>query len=197
MDNTTQISYNNSHCEKQWFALRTRARHEKVVRERLSGHRVDHLLPTVVRVSQWKDRKKHIEEPLFPGYCFARFVSSERITILEVPGVAYIVGREGYPEPVPQEEIDALTRLTTSGLKYAPCISITEGTLVEIVKGPLSGIRGRLIRRERHHYVIIGVQLLQQGATVSIDVDDVVAIESPVGPSGLPINSQLTAKARI
>ena len=178
MKNEIQIRY-NGHCEMQWFALCTRARHEKVVRDRLSGLGIDRMLPTVMRVSQWKDRKKFIEEPLFPGYCFARFVSSKRITVLEIPGVAYIVGREGYPEPVPLEEIDALTRLATSGLRYTPSVSISEGTSVEIIKGPLAGIRGRLIRRERHHYVIIGVQLLQQGAMVSINVDDVVAMESP------------------
>ena len=191
MKNENQIQY-NAHCEKQWFALRTRARHEKVVRDRLSQRGFEQLLPTLTRLSQWKDRKKLIEEPLFSGYCFARFLAPERITVLEVPGVAYIVGREEYPEPVPQEEIDALTRLATSGLRYVPSVSISEGTPVEIIKGPLSGIRGRLIRRERHHYVIIGVQLLQQGATVSIDVDDVVAIESPVRASVSPRSSQLS-----
>ena len=189
MKNEIQIQYND-HSEKQWFALCTRARHEKVVRDRLSQQGFEQLLPTLTRLSQWKDRKKLIEEPLFPGYCFARFSASERFTALEVPGVAYIVGREGHPESVPQEEIDALTRLATSGLCYTRPVSISEGTHVEIIRGPLSGIRGRLIRRERHHYVVIGVQLLQQGATVSINVDDVAAIGSPVTASVSPISSQ-------
>ncbi len=113
---------------KQWFVLHTRARHEKAVRDRLSQQGVEQLLPTRTRLSQWKDRKKLIEEPLFPGYCFARFLAPERITVLDVPGVAYIVSREGQPEPVPQEEIDALTRLTKSGLKCDPYVAMSEGT---------------------------------------------------------------------
>lgn len=180
-----------AHCEKQWFALQTRARHEKVVRDRLGRQGIDQLLPTLTRMSQWKDRKKLIEEPLFPGYCFARFVAREKFTVLQVPGVAHIVGREGRPEAVPQEEIDALERLAQSGLEYGPSTSLQEGTPVEIIKGPLSGVRGRLIRRERHHHVIIGVQLIQQGVTVKINLDDVVAIENSVGASESSISSQL------
>jgi hypothetical protein len=42
------------------------------------------FLPTVTRWSRWKDRKKKIDWPLFPGYCFARFNARERLPILEV-----------------------------------------------------------------------------------------------------------------
>ena len=58
----------------QWYAIRTRSRHEKLVRDRLVGFGVEQFLPTVVRLSQWKDRKKEVERPLFSGYCFARFL---------------------------------------------------------------------------------------------------------------------------
>lgn len=170
--------------QKHWFALRTRARHEKVVRGHLHGRGFEQMLPTATRLSQWGDRKKLIEEPLFPGYCFARFYLHEMNTVRQVHGVAYIVGREGYPEPVPQEEIDALIRLTRSGIKCEPYASLSEGTPVQIVRGPLTGIRGRLIRKERHHYVIIGVELIQKGATVSVEVDDIITIGSPVTTSG-------------
>ena len=34
---------------------------------------IEVFLPTVTRWSRWKDRKKKIDWPLFPGYCFARF----------------------------------------------------------------------------------------------------------------------------
>ncbi|HEV8316926.1 MAG TPA: transcription termination/antitermination NusG family protein, partial [Vicinamibacterales bacterium] len=57
----------------RWFALWTRSRHEQVVREQLEQKGVEAFLPTVTRWSRWKDRKKKIDWPLFPGYCFARF----------------------------------------------------------------------------------------------------------------------------
>jgi transcription antitermination factor NusG len=166
--------------EQHWFALRTRSRYEKVVCNRLTQHGLEYLLPTLARVSQWTDRKKLIEVPLFPGYCFARFSAQERLSVLEAPGVLQIVSGGPDPEPIPYEEIDALKRLTQSGLAFEPYASLSEGMAVEIIRGPLAGVRGRLIRKERHHYVLIAVQLIQQGATVKIDINDISPIDSPV-----------------
>ena len=59
--------------EIAWYAIWTRSRHEQVVREQLERKQVEAFLPTVTRWSRWKDRKKQIAWPLFPGYCFARF----------------------------------------------------------------------------------------------------------------------------
>src|SRR3989442_11825859 len=82
----------------RWYALRTRSRHEKLVRDRLIGQGVEELLPTVRRLSQWKDRKKEIEVPLFTGYCFARFSWPRRSKVLMVSGVVDIVGSGLRPE---------------------------------------------------------------------------------------------------
>ena len=56
----------------------TRSRHESVVREQLETKGYEAFLPTIPRWSRWKDRKKKIDWPLFPGYCFARFDARER-----------------------------------------------------------------------------------------------------------------------
>ena len=69
---------------ESWFALWTRSRHEQVVREQLEQKHIEAFLPTVTRWSRWKDRKKKIDWPLFPGYCFARFNPRERLPILKV-----------------------------------------------------------------------------------------------------------------
>ena len=175
--------------EQHWFALRTRSRYEKVVCNRLTQHGLEYLLPTLARVSQWTDRKKLIKVPLFPGYCFARFSAQERLSVLNAPGVLQIVSGGPDPEPIPYEEIDAVKRLTQSGLAYEPYASLSEGTAVEIIRGPLAGVRGRLIRKERHHYVLIAVQLIQQGATVKIDINDISPIDSPVMSKGLLVTS--------
>src|SRR5881296_4066348 len=99
-----------------WYAIRTRARHEKQVRDRLESQGIEQLLPTVRRLSQWKDRKKEIEVPLFSCYCFARFAWQDRTPVLKVPGVVEIVGGGACPEPIPYEEIEALKTLMASKL---------------------------------------------------------------------------------
>jgi len=158
----------------RWYALRTRSRHEKQVRDRLISQGVEQLLPTLIRLSQWKDRKKKIESPLFPGYCFAQFMWQDRLSVLKIPGVVQIVGSSDLPEPVRTEEIDALKKLMASTLFYDAHPYLHEGTEVEVIRGPLEGIRGVLLRKEKRYRLVISVHLIKQAAVVEIDAADVV-----------------------
>lgn len=167
---------NQTNGSPRWFALRTKSRHEKLVRDRLIGLGIEQLLPTVKRLSQWKDRKKEIDVPLFSGYCFGRFEWQERTPVLKVSGIVEIIGGGKRPEPIPDEEIAALKTLMTNTLRYDTHPYLHEGMAVEVVRGPLEGIRGILLRKERRHRLVIGVHLIQQAAAVEIDVQDVVPV---------------------
>lgn len=158
-----------------WYALRTKSRHEKLVRDQLDKQGIEPLLPTVKRLSQWKDRKKEIEVPLFAGYCFVRFSQHEKMPVQKTVGVVGIVGSGSWPEPIPEPEIDALRRLMASVLPYDAHPYLHEGMKVEVVRGPLQGVHGILLRKEKRHRLVIGVHLIQQAAAVEIDVNDVVA----------------------
>ena len=178
------MSDDNVHRDKEpsqtsslhWYALRTKSRHEKLVRDQLDKQGIEPLLPTVKRLSQWKDRKKEIEIPLFSGYCFVRFSQQEKAPVQKTIGVVEIVGSGTRPEPIPEREIDALRRLMTSVLPYDPHPYLHEGMKVEVVRGPLQGVLGILMRKEKRHRLVIGVHLIQQAAVVEIDVNDVVPV---------------------
>jgi len=161
----------------QWYALRTRSRHEKVVRDQLVHQGIQPLLPTVKRLSQWKDRKKEVEVPLFSGYCFVRLEWNQRLPVLKTTGVVDIVGGGHRPEPIPDEEITSLQTLMTSVLPYDPHPYLQEGMLVEVIRGPLQGIRGILLRKEKRHRLVLGVRLIQQAAAVEIDTADIVSLQ--------------------
>jgi transcriptional antiterminator NusG len=92
----------------RWYALWTRSRHEAVVRQELERTEVEAFLPTVKKWSRWKDRKKQIDWPLFPGYCFGRFDPSSRLAVLKRTGVVSVVSMNGVPAPIPHAEIDAI-----------------------------------------------------------------------------------------
>jgi transcription antitermination factor NusG len=160
----------------RWYALRTKSRHEKLVRDRLVKQRIEELLPTVVRLSQWKDRKKKVEWPLFSGYCFARFLWQDRLTVLKIPGVVDIVGGGQRPEAIPDEEIEAIKILMSSTLPYDSHPYLREGMTVEVVRGPLQGVKGILLRKASRFRLVLAVHLIQQAAAVEIDASDVVAI---------------------
>ena len=97
-----------SRAGAQWFAIWTRSRHEQVVREQLERKQIDAFLPTITRWSRWKDRKKKIDWPLFPGYCFARFDPDDALPILKCTGVVNIVSFDGKPAPIPEYELDSI-----------------------------------------------------------------------------------------
>lgn len=150
-----------------WYALATRSRQEKLVRDRLAGRGIEQLLPLSKRLSQWSDRKMWIDVPLFSGFCFARFSPHDQLSVLTLPGVVRIVGCNG-PEAIPDEEMISLQKLAVSGLDYNPHQYCEEGMLVEMIGGPLAGVRGILIRKAGHDHVVIRVRLIQQSASVQV-----------------------------
>ena len=160
-------------AELQWFALWTRSRHEHVVREQLEQKGVESFLPTVTRWSRWKDRKKKIDWPLFPGYCFARFHARERLPVLKCMGVVNIISFEGEPAPIPEHEIYGIRQLVESDLAYDPCPLIHEGMMVEVVHGPLKGVIGRLVRKSEKARLVLAVDLIGQAVSVEVDAADV------------------------
>lgn len=162
-----------------WYAIRTRARHEKVVRDRLQGHGIETLLPLWKSSSQWKDRRKVIEAPLFPGYCIARFSIPDRLRVLKVPGVVDIVRHQGQIAPIPDREINPLRALIQCGFLCRPHPFLEEGMWVEVTRGPLRGVRGILLRHDRPVRLVIGITLVHQAATIEIDVGDVTLLPEP------------------
>lgn len=157
----------------RWFAIWTRARHEQVVREQLRRKRIEVFLPTVARWSRWKDRKKKIDWPLFPGYCFARFDVQDRLPVLKCAGVVNIVSFEGEPAPIPEHEIEGIRRLVESDLAFDPCPLIREGMMVEVRSGPLKGVIGRLVRKNEKARLVLSVDLIGQAVSVEVDAADV------------------------
>jgi transcriptional antiterminator NusG len=158
----------------QWFAIWTRSRHEQVVREQLDRKRVEAFLPTITRWSHWKDRKKKIDWPLFPGYCFAKFDPEDALSILKCSGVVNIVSFEGKPAPIPEIELDSIRVLVGSELQFDPCPMIHEGMMVEVTHGPLKGVVGRLIRKDAQKArLVLSVDLIGQAVSVEVDASDV------------------------
>ncbi len=156
-----------------WYAVWTRSRHEQVVRQQIERQGLEAFLPTITKWSRWKDRRKKIDWPLFPGYCFARFEPAERLRVLKCAGVVNIVSINGDIAPIPDYEIDGIRRLVTSELQYDPCPLIQEGSMVEVVHGPLKGVVGRLLRKGAHARLVLAVDLIGQAVSVEVDAADV------------------------
>ena len=145
------------------------------MREQLERKKIDAFLPTITRWSRWKDRKKKIDWPLFPGYCFARMTTHDRLAVLKCTGVVNIISFNGEMAQIPDQEIDGIRQLVETDLQYDPCPLIREGMLVEVIHGPLRGIVGRLVRKGAHARLVLSVDLIGQAVSVEVDASDVKA----------------------
>jgi transcription antitermination factor NusG len=59
-------------------------------------------------------------------------------------------------------------------LQYDPCPLVHEGMMVEVVHGPLRGVVGRLMRKDKSRSrLVLSVDLIGQAVSVEIDAADV------------------------
>lgn len=165
-----------------WYAVYTSPRHEKRVREHLEHRRVESFLPLFRSLRRWKNGcKAQVELPLFPGYLFVNIPRSERVRVLDVPGVLSFVGPRGEPAQLSQVEIETLR----SGLhlqKFEPYHHLVTGQRVRIKGGSLMGLAGVLVRSAKGFRVVLTVELIQQSVAVELDAADVEPIAAPPVP---------------
>lgn len=159
--------------EAPWFAVWTRSRAEKAVADQLARKQIEVFLPTVQRWSRWKDRKKRIDWPLFPGYCFARFDVTGILDVLKSTGVATVVSFDGKPAPIPHQEVAAIQRLIETELQFDPCPLLHEGDLVEVLRGPLKGVVGRLVHKGPKTQLVLSITMINRAVAVVFDAADV------------------------
>ncbi len=159
-----------------WYAIYVKSRHEFHVFERLSRSNIDAFLPTVERLSRWKDRKKIVNFPLFPGYLFVHISKSYNniLTVLKTNGVVRFLGiSPRNPEHIPEEQITSLKRL----LENKACLDtypyLKEGQRVKIKRGPLAGVEGILIEKLEQHMLVLCVDIIQQGVSLKIEASEV------------------------
>ena len=162
-----------------WYAIYTRPRHEKTVNERLLEKEFDTYLPLVKRVSQWKDRKKKIEEPLFKSYLFVDFEYKYRFDVLETNGVVKIINFNGKPAVVPGWQIDSLKKMIDSPetLQIEPYLR--PGELVEVISGPMRGMKGTVVHRKGKSRMVLTIDGVMQSVSVNVAEADLKKIQNP------------------
>ncbi len=162
-----------------WFAVYTNCRHEKRVAEHFERRAIEHYLPLYRSQRRWRDGSKvTLDLPLFPGYIFVHIQRSQRVRVLEVPGVLLIVGRSGsQPTPLPEFEIEIL-RAALDPTRVEPFPTLTAGQRVRICTGALTGIEGIVLRRKNSYRVVITLELIMQSIAVEASAEDLEPVES-------------------
>lgn len=161
-----------------WIAVQVRPRSERIVAAQLTIMGYEHFVP---RYPEQESGKPSLSGcPLFPGYVFSRFMPSNPNRIVRISAVVRLLGSQRGPMPVPDQEIDALRRVTNLGLPLEPLPSYEPGDRVRVISGPLAGIEGTLIHARNRWKMALTVTILQRAVAVEVHVRDVEPVARPV-----------------
>jgi transcription antitermination factor NusG len=161
------------HAQPHWYAVYTCANHERSVSDQLVSRGVEHFLPQYESVRMWKDRKMHLRLPLFPGYVFVYLALQNRVRVLQVPGVVRLVGFDGHPAAVPEEEVARVRQFLDEGFQAEPHKYLQRGRRVRVKAGPLAGIEGIFVRARNKCRIVISMDLIMRSIAVEVDRADV------------------------
>jgi transcription antitermination factor NusG len=159
--------------EERWYALRTRARSEKRVDAALREAGVESF-PAVATVKRhWSDRVTRVGLPLFPGYVFARFRLSDLTVPLSRPGVVQVIRSQGIPQPLREEEMEAV-RILAHGVSESGELPtnedfLTVGDPVVVTRGPFQGMEGVLIEERGGVRLVVRVPAIRQAKGVELE----------------------------
>jgi len=167
--------YQATEYKLKWYAIHSRSRHEDVVCKGLKKKLIDAFLPKMQVMSRRKDRRKRILVPILPGYVFVHsdLNPEEYLDILKTYGVVRIIGIQGKPVPVKDEEIASLKTLNGTDRTVRNQAYMNKGDRIRIMEGPLKGLTGfYLSHKDKVDRVIISIELLQR--SLSVEVEDLI-----------------------
>jgi transcription antitermination factor NusG len=161
--------------ELRWYALHTRARHEKSAERRLRDQGMETFVPTTMEVHRWSDRKKKVEVPLFSCYVFIRCTLSaqDRTRVYQVDSVHGFVGTRGASLPIPDEQIESIQKVLAQTAPWRSYPFLKTGQRVRVRGGAMDGVEGVFLSENGDRSLIISVDAIQRSMAVRIEGYDV------------------------
>ena len=159
----------------KWFALYTKSQHEKFIESALTEKNIESFTPTVLLKKKWSDRVKLIEQPLFKGYCLAKFSIKDKILIVSQRGVVNIVNFRNKYISVQDSVIDSLKILVENKVKIDPYPFLKTGDRIRVKRGPLKNIEGYIIEKRSRNSIslVISIEAIASSVRCVIDAADV------------------------
>jgi transcription antitermination factor NusG len=150
-----------------WYVVYTYPHYEKRILNQSEKIGIQCFLPTKKVVKQWSDRKKVVDEPLFPNYVFVYVNKQARFRLLDIAGVSRYVAFEGKPVVVSDQDMNAIKKLIVE-----PEVAVEQepqsGSKVLITDGPFTGMEGIIFQKKGK--TRFGVRIPGLNHSISVEV---------------------------
>lgn len=163
---------------ENWYALRIKYQCEAIVEKTLQAKKMSPLHLTYQELSKRKDRKKIVTKAFFPGYMFIKSELNPEIhvEILKSIGVVDLLKNSTGPLPIPEEQINNVLRLKDYEGEILCFNEFKHGMPVEIVQGPLKGVRGVVDSVDRD-LIKIGIDSIPGSVAIHVAPSQIEPIE--------------------
>jgi transcriptional antiterminator RfaH len=160
-----------------WYLMYTKPRHEKKVHSHLKELDINSFLPTRKILRSWHDRKKFIDEPLFPSYVFIYLNDLESYYKgMDTDGVLYYVRTGKTMARVHESVVNNIKLLVAQpGDLEVTHDAIQPGTQLVICQGALTGLSCEIVQVNGKQKALVRVALLQRSLLLSLPADYLIA----------------------
>jgi transcription antitermination factor NusG len=157
-----------------WRAYQVRPRTEKAVARSFRSRDIAYFLPQIERRKRYQRRFVCSYVVLFPGYVFARL--NKQFLARTSESNAIVRSLQIDDQQRLASELREIHRLTQSGQPLTREERLQPGSPARIIRGPLAGLRGQVVKNQRGQRFVLQIHFLQQGVSVEIDSSMIEAI---------------------
>jgi transcription antitermination factor NusG len=153
-----------------WYAIRTKARAEKKVFERLCLRGFNAYLPLITTIREWSDRKKKIVTPLISSYVFVNIHKEALFDTLQIQGTSGLLRYLGKPAIIRDHEIENL-KILMNDIEQVSVLEngmFENGEEVEVIKGPFTGLIAQSVSIQGKHRIIVEIEAMGSRMAVNI-----------------------------
>ena len=156
--------------EFNWYVVKTTARSEKRVHERLRKDGYETYLPLLKTVKIWSDRKKKVTQPLIPSTLFIKTSRDNLHDVYPYQGVSSILNYLSKPAVVKEHEINNLRILLQQEAEgeLETIEQLQEGETVQVTRGPFQGLIATAIQTEQKFRVVVELHSMGTGFVVNV-----------------------------
>ena len=183
----------NGLTNPRWYALHVRPQCERSVALHLREHGQESFLPTYKKHGPGGHNTSR-EAPLFPGYVFCQVDWERGFKLYLIPGIIGAVGMGKKPLAIENDEIEAIRRIAENRMDSEPCPFGVPGTPVRVIKGPLAGIEGIVVKPLAGE-IVISISLLRRSVAINIDPECLVILADRASGNEIPGAAPSVAEA--
>ncbi len=165
------VTYENhlSTTEARWFAIYTGFRKEKYVQEELRKKGVETYVPLMTHTRQYVRKVKTVELPLISCYVFVKITKQKYVPVLETEYVYRFVKFSKNLISIPEKEMELMRQVVGEKLVISANPYRWEaGDEVEVATGSLTGLRGKLVKRNNKREFLIQLEHLGYSLQLSV-----------------------------